>query len=325
MRSDTAFTDPPQLPHWLARELPFRRRSFTGAGPAIHFVDEGEGPAVLLVHGNPTWSFLWREVIRMVAGAGRRVIAPDLFGFGLSEKPRRLEAHQLALHIQRIRALIEALDLDRLTVVGQDWGGPIAAGVAARLPSRAVAMVLSNTSILRPRRPFRTTTFHRLSHVPLLSDALFRGLAFPIPTLPMVQGSLLSMGPAKLRAYFYPFRDPRDRAGPLALARMVPNAEDHPSVPVLEELDAWARSFTGPVSLVWGLRDPILGRALARHREALPHAEVIETAAGHFLQEEVPEVLAAAIVRTSARAAPARRRPRGSDQPTGEVRASFSR
>ena len=103
------------------------------------------------------------------------------------------------------------------------------------------------------------------------------------------------------RAYRYPFRRVRDRAGPLGLARMVPDREEHPSNAVLDETDAWARSFTGPVGLVWGMEDPILGRALARHREVFQTASVVEAHAGHFLQEEVPELLASAVLDVAGR------------------------
>jgi haloalkane dehalogenase len=90
-----------------------------------------------------------------------------------------------------------------------------------------------------------------------------------------------------------------DRAAPLALARMVPHRPEHPTVAELTEGDAWARSFQGPVELVWGVKDPILGRALWRHRELFPRARVTETPAGHFLQEEVPEEIIAAIRRVA--------------------------
>ena len=97
------------------------------------------------------------------------------------------------------------------------------------------------------------------------------------------------------RAYRWPLRSWRDRVAPLALARMVPNSPDHPSVPALRRGEAWARSFTGPVALVWGLRDPILGSALRHVARIYPEAPVTRTGAGHFLQEEVPEALSEAV------------------------------
>jgi haloalkane dehalogenase len=268
-------------------------------GTRIHFVDEGDGPLVLLMHGNPTWSYLWRKVIARLAGRGVRCVAPDLMGLGLSDKPRSPRAHQLARHIALIRGLVEALDPDDLIVVGQDWGGPIATGVGHALSDRVRGMVLANTSVLPPARPFRSKPFHRFSHLPVISDVVFRGLLFPVPVLRSVQGDRGSIGPRQLAAYAWPLANPLDRAAPLGLARMVPDAESHPSTPVLDEVGAWVERWEGPAALVWGRRDPILGRAMRRHQRVLPQATIRESEAGHFLQEEVPDLLAEAILEVS--------------------------
>lgn len=291
----------PELPAWLAGQMPFRRRVARVGGYAVHFVDEGEGVPVVMVHGNPTWSYLWRHVIGRLAGRGLRLVAPDLVGLGLSSKPSRVEAHSLTLHVEMVAGLMDLLDLKRAVVVGQDWGGPIAAGAAHRRPERVAGAVFANTAIWAPSEQFRVTRFHKLSHMPLFSDILFRGLNFPVPVLHRVQGDRSSMGRAERRAYAYPLRRIRDRAAPLALARMVPNAPGHPSIEPLRACEVWARGFEGPSALVWGTRDPILGRALRRMRELFPGAVVTETQAGHFLQEEVPDVLADAIAGVAGR------------------------
>ena len=261
---------------------------------ALHFIDEGprDAPAVLMIHGNPTWSFLWRKVI--AALPNRRCIAPDLLGFGLSSRLLRIKDHSVDVHADAIAALVRALDVPTLTLVGQDWGGPLAVAVGERLPDRVKAIVLGNTSVLVPRRP-RGTAFHRFSHLPIVSDVVFRGLGFPTNVLWAAQGKRRSMMGATARAYRWPFRRIKDRIGPLALARMVPSSPDHPSVPPMRRAQAWVESFDGPMALVWGTRDPILARALPTHTRTFPHAAVTLTDAGHFLQEEVPEALAAAI------------------------------
>lgn len=313
--------NPPSLPGWLEREMPWRRRTFRVEGgftdgedargragsraggevTRIHAVDEGaeHRTTVLLVHGNPTWSFLWRKVVSRLVPEDVRVLAPDLVGFGLSDKPGRVADHTLERHVEAMCRLVGALDPHRLILVGQDWGGPVAAGVGMRMAERVQGLVLANTSAVHPARPFRPKAFHRLAHVPGLSDALFRGLGFPLPVLDRVQGNPRSIGRIEKRAYRWPLRRFRDRAGPLALARMVPDAEAHPSTALLDAIGAWVEQYRGPAALVWGRRDPILGRALRRHREVLPQAEVLETTAGHFLQEEVPERLAHAIARVA--------------------------
>jgi haloalkane dehalogenase len=126
---------------------------------------------------------------------------------------------------------------------------------------------------------------------------LFRVFNFPIPVLNLIQGDRNSIGPKEKRAYRYPLRTFQDRVAPLALARMVATNLEHPTVKSLKIVDNWARSFKGPIELVWGLKDPILGRAYRSAQELFPQAKCTETAAGHYLQEEVPELLAQAILR----------------------------
>jgi haloalkane dehalogenase len=290
------FLPPPPLPAWLEAEFPFTRRMFSDGDHTIHFVDEGEGAPVLLLHGNPTWSFLWRKVIRILVPENVRIIAPDLVGLGLSSKPRDPRIHTLDFHANRISALVEALDLHDITIAGQDWGGPIIAVMAARNRQRIRGAVFSNTAIRVPNRPPRRTAFHRFSHTPLLSDLVFRVFNFPIPTLHLAQGDRKSIGRYERRAYRWPLRAFHDRTAPLALAKLVPQSLDSQTFKTLQEADDWARSFSGPVRLVWGMRDPILGRALKGTKELFSDANVVETEAGHFLQEEVPAELAAAIV-----------------------------
>lgn len=297
-----AFEAAPPLPAWLETEMPFQRLVFTGARYPIHFVDHGRGMPVLMLHGNPTWSFLWRKVIRALGGAELRIVAPDLVGLGLSAKPS-MAAHTLEMHVAHISALVEALDLRQMVVVGQDWGGPVGALVAARLPDRVAAAVWANTAISAPSRQPRVTLFHRFSHWPVISDLMLRRLNLLPALLPFAQGDRASIDRLARRAYRYPLRRAADRAAPLALARMVPTRLDHPSVPLLREAEKWALGWRGPVRLVWGLRDPILGPALGRMRRLFPAAEVLETGAGHFLQEEVAEVIADAILDVSEKAA----------------------
>lgn len=287
-------TELPRLPRFIAKMLPFDRRVVDVNSHSIHTIDHGSGRTVLLLHGNPTWSFLWRKVIADLDPASFRCVAPDLPGFGLSTKPRTMAAHSLELHASAIAALVERLDLREVIVVGQDWGGPIAACVAARMPERFVGVVLANTGVLLPER-FRGTPFHRFARLPIVSDVTFRWLGLPLAAMDLAQGDRKSIhGKVKL-AYMWPLRHMRDRSAVLALARMVPDGPNHRSVPALRQGDAWLRTFEGPVSLVWGERDPILGRALRHHTSALPNAHVTRTSAGHFLQEEVPDALAAAI------------------------------
>jgi haloalkane dehalogenase len=300
-----SFASAPALPNFLVSELPQRRRAYRlergqDAGKLMHFIDHGpeRSRPVLMIHGNPTWSFLWRKVIKRLPEM--RCVAPDLLGFGLSDRLAHIEDHSVQRHADAIVELVEALDLQGIVLVVQDWGGPIGALVAAMVPDRIAAVVLTNTAVVLPSNP-RGTTFHRLARLPVISDVLFRGLGFPQNILARIQGDRSSIQGVVAKAYTWPLRSLADRAGPLALARMVPDSPSHASMPALRRGEAFLLGFTGPMALVWGTRDPILGRALARHEKAFPRAYVAATQAGHFSQEEVDEELAHAIEDVTAR------------------------
>ncbi len=171
-------------------------------------------------------AYLWRKVLAELRGAPLRVIAPDLVGLGFSSRVPA-EQHTLENHIRWLGGLMDRLELEDLVVVGQDWGGPIAMGAAAERPERIGGLVVLNTVLGPPRPGFKPTAFHRFSRLPVLSDLVFRGLGFGEPA-------------------------------PLALARMVPNSLQHPSVEPLTRLARFVESWEGPAEIVWGDRDPIL-------------------------------------------------------------------
>lgn len=294
------FQPAPELPDFLAARLSFDRLAYRlergdDAGRTLHLIDHGPrtGRTVFLLHGNPTWSFLWRKVIRRLQEF--RCVAPDLLGLGLSGPPLRVDEHSVKRHAEAMTELVEALDLDDVILVAQDWGGPISMSMAARLPDRISGVVLANTSVIAPDNP-RGTAFHRFSHMPVVSDLVFRVLGFPQIRLSMAQGDKHSITGDVAKAYRWPLGSWRWRAAPLALARMVPNHPDHPSLPELRRGFDWVQNFEGPMALVWGMKDPILGRALKRHEKVFRDASVIRCPeAGHFLQEEVPDEVAAAV------------------------------
>lgn len=264
-----------------------------------------DGRCILLVHGNPTWGFLWRRVIaalRARPGGDRyKLVVPDLVGLGWSSKPG-VAAHTLAHHAAWLGDAIDALAPGPLVLVAQDWGGPIGLAAMTERRARLRGLVLGNTAVGPPGERFRPTLFHRLSQMPVASDVLFRGLGFPLPVLARVQGDRRSIRGDVARAYRWPLRHLRDRAAPLALARMVPDSHAHPSVPGLAACEQLYREAQVPVALVWGERDPILGRVVNHAARLRPDAKVTRTQAGHFLQEEVPDELADAIVDVAARA-----------------------
>lgn len=286
----------PALPAWLDRQLPFRRSLVdVGGGMRMHVMEQGEGRPVVMLHGNPTWGYLWRKVAVALAGEPLRIILPDLIGLGLSDKPRDAGAHTLENHARWFGALLDTLGLDRFLFVGQDWGGPIGLRALADRAPRVAGLVLANTVIGPPRAGFKSTAFHRFARLPVVSDVAFRVAGFPQIALGWAQGDKGSISGDVARAYRWPLRHLRDRVAPLAMARMVPDSQSHPSIAGLECCQAFVDGFRGPVALVWGDRDPVLGGVRSWLERRLPTAPVTRTQAGHFLQEEVPDALAAAV------------------------------
>jgi haloalkane dehalogenase len=280
--------------------VPFRRAAYRVGAHTMHVMEQGEGLPGVMLHGNPSWGFLWRKVVRALEGSGLRAVMPDLVGLGLSDKPRDPRVHTLDFHAAQITALLDALGIDRCVLAVQDWGGAIGGCVAAANPARVKGVVVLNTVLAPPREGFRPTSFHRFAALPLLPDLVFRVGGFMPRGMWRAQGDKESIRGEVARAYLWPLRHYADRVAPLTLARMVPNSQAHPSIPALQRCGAWAEAFKGPAELVWGDRDPVLARALSRTSRLLPHARVTQTAGGHFLQEEVPNEIADAIRRVAA-------------------------
>ncbi len=272
----------------------------------MHVLEWGpaDGHTVVLVHGNPTWGFLWRKVIAGIQQRtpALRLIVPDLIGLGLSSKPE-LAAHTIEHHSSWLGAMLDQLVPGPLVLAAQDWGGPISLHAMASRMSRLRGIVLGNTAVGPPAASFKPTLFHRLSQLPIASDLLFRRLGFPLGVLHLSQGDRSTIRGDVARAYRWPLRKHEDRAAPLALARMVPDSHDrHVSLPGLRISQQVFETAKVPVALVWGTRDPILGRVIGHLGRLRPDAQITKTDAGHFLQEEVPEALADAIVGVSGRA-----------------------
>jgi haloalkane dehalogenase len=286
--------------------VPFQRSCIEIEGHRLHWMEAGQGRPVLLLHGNPTWSFLWRKVAAALEGEPLRLVMPDLLGLGLSDKPRDSSFHQLRTHARVVGEFIDALGLAELIFVGQDWGGPIGLLALAYRPERASGLVLLNTIADPPRADARPTAFHRLARWPVVSEIVFRLLGYPLNVLATAQGDPSSIRGDVARAYRWPLRHIVDRVAPLALARVaaegfgarqwiVPDFPGPSTIDGLRKCQTFLQAFSGPSAIVWGERDPILGRKLRRLERLLPQAAVTRTQAGHFLQEEVPEVIAGAV------------------------------
>jgi cis-3-alkyl-4-acyloxetan-2-one decarboxylase len=292
----------PAVPDWLAAMLPAatsRRLVDVGDGVRMCVSEIGEGRPVLLMHGNPTWSFLYRRVAAALAGDRLRLVMPDLVGLGLSDKPRDPAVHSIEQHARWLGALLDELRLGPMVLVVHDWGGPTAMRAMVDRREDLAGLVVLNTVLSPPPSDFRPTAFHRFARMPVASNLAFR-LGFPQNMLWSVQGDRSSIRGEVARGHQYPLRRMRDRVAPLALARMVPDSFQHPSIEPLERVRELTESFRGPAAIVWGDRDPVLGRVRNWIARLLPQAEVTRTEGGHFLQEEVPEPIAAAIRRVAA-------------------------
>jgi haloalkane dehalogenase len=289
-------TQAPPLPAFLERELPFARSLVELGGVRLHVMEAGRGPTTaVFIHGNPTWGFLWRRVAGPLAADGLRVLLVDLVGLGLSDKPRDPAYHTLEHHAHLVGALLDDLAPEPLVLVVHDWGGPIGLAAMADRPGRLAGLVVTNTVLGPPRPGARPSRFHRFANAPLVSTAAFRLLGFPQNALRLTQADRRSISGDVARAYRWPLRRIADRVAPLALARMVPTGGAHPSLVELQRVREVGAAFRGPAAIVWGERDPILGRALRSVTELLPHATVTRVPAGHYLQEETPGAIADAV------------------------------
>jgi cis-3-alkyl-4-acyloxetan-2-one decarboxylase len=292
---------PPPFPRWLGSMFPggMRRRMIAvGDGLHMHVAEwgpEGARP-VLMVHGNPSWGFLYRKVVRdlLDGGPSLRLVVPDLVGLGVSDKPHDASLHTLENHGRWLGAVVDALELRELVFVGQDWGGPVGLRALATRLDRVAGMVILNTVPGPPREGFRATAFHRFARIPVVAEVVFR-LGFPQGTMALAQGDKTSILGRAALGYWWPLRRLADRVAPLALARMVPDSMHHASIASLRACQEAITSFRGPIAVVWGDRDPVLGSVIGHVMRLLPHAKVTRTKGGHFLQEEVPHEIADAV------------------------------
>jgi haloalkane dehalogenase len=283
----------PDLPRWLNVLVPFERYRIDVGGRRMHVMETGTGFPVIALHGNPTWGFLYRRVAEALQGEVR-LIMPDLIGLGFSDKPSNPAEHQLEHHQRWMASLLDALEVEQCAMAVQDWGGAIGVGALALRPKIRAGLVVMNTALTPPKPGFRPTAFHRFANMKGVSDLAFRGLGFPQSFM----GHLIptkKLRADERRAYRAPFGGFADRVAPLAMARMVPNGPHHPSMGPLDRCRQWVEAFEGPAAIVWGDRDPVLGGVRSWMEKLFPNAPVTRTAAGHFLQEEVPNEIAAAI------------------------------
>ncbi len=288
----------PDIPAWLAQLYPFSPRKFlTPGGASMSYLDEGprSDEAVLMLHGNPTWSFYYRELVHTLAPTVRCIV-PDHIGMGLSAKPQDYN-YTLAQRIADIEALVGTLKLKRVHLVVHDWGGAIGFGFAARHPHLIGRIVILNTAAFAsPHIPGRIA----LCKLPLLGPLLVRGLngfAWPATRMAMHRRALTA---AEQRAYLFPYDSWANRAAVSAFVQDIPMSESHPCWQTLREVEQGLGAFRDrPVLVRWGGRDFCFNdHFLARWREIFPQADVQRIAdAGHYVLEDARETVVPDVTR----------------------------
>lgn len=267
---------------------PFRSHHMSLDGLRYHYVDEGEGPPCLLVHGNPTWSFYWRDLITAFRDR-HRMVAPDHMGCGLSDKPRDY-VYRLQTHIDNLCQLLETLDLRNITLLAHDWGGAIGLGAAVALPDRFARFVLFNTAAFRSRRmPLRI----RACRAPLVGQVAVQGLnGFARAALRMATNRPDRMTPAVCQGLLAPYDSWAHRRAIYQFVQDIPLSPRHPSYDTLRRVEEGLRSLADrPTMLVWGMRDwCFTPHFLDRFLDFFPQAEVHRLAdAGHYVVQDATE------------------------------------
>jgi len=277
-------------------DWPFAPRYLTvkdadGTDLRIHYVDEGprDGPAVLLMHGEPSWAYLYRKIIPALVAKGCRAIAPDLIGFGRSDKPARRTDYTYERHVAWMSAWLTALDLEDITLFCQDWGGLIGLRLVAAFPERFAGVIAANTGL-----PVGTG----------MSEGFQALLAFSqsVPQMPIGMllngGSKRELTPAEIAAYDAPFPDETYKEGARQFPTLVPVTAEHASV--AENQAAWAvlERFGKPFLTAFSDADPVTKGGEAVFKARVPGAKGqphVILSGGHFLQEDSPAEIAGLI------------------------------
>ena len=270
---------------------PFTPRYYSHQGLDIHYVDEGNGEPVVMVHGDPTWGFLYRNFIPPLS-QHYRCIVPDHMGMGKSSIPQERSLYRLEQHCANLEVLLLHLDLHDITLILHDWGGPVGLGFATRNPERIKRLILMNTWAFAP---WPGGPFPRLLEI-IRSE---RGEAFVLRKNGYLEPALIgttyhseNLTHAIMEAYRAPFPTPESRLSMLYWSRDIPVQENDVSFAEMKRIEDGLSQFSEtPVLLVWGMQDPVIPPLiLHRWQQLYPHATTHEIEdASHFLQEDAAE------------------------------------
>lgn len=264
-------------------------------GVRLHYVDEGSGPPILMVHGQPTWSYLYRKMIPPLVAAGYRCVAPDLMGFGLSDKPTDESEYSLQRHVKHITTLAENLGLAGIVTVGQDWGGPISLRYAIDHQDNVRALVILNTLITLMQLPLFFKVLYRsggFSSFLVRQLDLFRKMIFSRA------GFKRPVDPRAIAQYRMPHPTAASRAGIAAFPKMIPSSSTHRNAEYILDIERTLKTWDIPVLVMFSDKDIAFKVAEGqRIADMAPNGRFhIVHNAGHYLQEDAGEEIAERMV-----------------------------
>ena len=314
-------TDPDGVDWTFGGTWPYAPRWFDTPEGRMHYVDEGPraGPTAVLVHGNPTWGYLYRNFIPPLAAAGYRVIVPDLLGFGRSDKPDDPGLYRIERHARRLETLLESLDPRDVTLVPQDWGGPIGLWWATRHPERVRSLAILNTFAHRPAARVSLPLPLHLFRTPGVGEVMVKGLHAFVRMFVFKAGVVRHdrLTPTVRAAYLAPHRSWSSRTPVLVFPREIPAGPAGRVADFLGEVHRGLAAFAShPVFIAWAMKDVAFTPEMLEQLwlRDFPRAEVLRLEdAGHYLQEDAHELIVPALLDflRRARGWPVRRRIQG--------------
>ncbi|MGJ8640211.1 MAG: alpha/beta fold hydrolase [Opitutaceae bacterium] len=274
-----------ELPTDVRVEYPFASNLFeVSDGVQMHFVDEGTGPVVLMLHGNPTWSFYYRNLVKLLVAKGYRCIVPDHIGCGLSDKPQDY-AYTLGQRIEDVSKLIDHLGVDRFSLIVHDWGGAIGCGLAGRRPDAVEKIVLLNTAaFLSKRIPLRIASIK----IPFIGEGVIRGLnGFAGPAAVMSVTKPLTN--TVKNGMLWPYRSWADRVAVWNFVKDIPLREAHTTHATLAEVESNLTKLADKdIQIVWGGKDFCFNMHFYKRWQSIfPNAEnQLFPQHGHYILED---------------------------------------
>ena len=277
---------------------PYQPQWFNSQDGRMHYVDEGprEGRPIVMIHGNPTWGYLYRNFIKAVTQAGYRAIVLDHLGFGRSEKPDNPKLYRVPSHADRCEALLESLDLHDATIIVQDWGGPIGLTWAARHPERVRSLVILNTFAQRPLGKVAIPLPLHLFRTPIIGELMIKGLHAFVRVFLLKAGVVYPkrLGRREQSAYLAPHPSWSSRTSILVFPREIPvgpegRVSDFVASVNVKLVSAFAHK---PIFIAWPMKDIAFGPEILKDLwlRDFPNAEVMRVEdAGHYIQEDAHE------------------------------------